>query len=108
MMSASNLAVAWDGRGLEEGLVGGVLQGRRQFDVRGGSKTCRRRMWDLALEVARMDGCKDVCRLLEVDRYGDIRDGEGLEGRRRVKEVVRGQALKGWVRNRGDEEFGLG
>jgi tRNA-specific adenosine deaminase 1 len=106
-MAASNLAVAWHERSLEEGLVGGVLQGRRQFDVRGGSKTSRRRMWELAVEVARMDGVEEVKTLLEVESYSDIRNGDGLADRRRVKDFVRGTALKGWVRNVGDDDFGL-
>jgi tRNA-specific adenosine deaminase 1 len=105
--SASNLAVAWSAAGLDEGLVGGVLQGRKQFDGKGASLTSRKKMWALALDVARLDGVggEDVRRQLEAETYGDIKEGELLEGRKRVKEDVRSEALKGWVRNIGDESF---
>lgn len=106
-MAASNLAVAWHGRGLEEGLVGGVLQGRRQFDVRGGSRTSRRRMWGLALEIASLGGLEDVRRLLEMEKYKDMKNGSGLTDRKEVKDHVRRTALDGWVHNVGDDEFGL-
>lgn len=108
--SASNLAAAWDAAGLEEGLVGGVLQGRKQFDGRGASRTSRRGLWALALEVARMDGVEgdEVRRVLGTDVYGHFKEGELLEGRRRVKDDVRREALKGWARNTGDEGFGIG
>ncbi|KAB5517322.1 adenosine-deaminase domain-containing protein [Coniochaeta sp. 2T2.1] len=105
--SASNLAVAWTAAGLKEGLAGGVLQGRKQFDVRGGSGTCRRRMWQLARDVAGMEGDEELGRVLEGGKYGDVKGAGLLERRRRVKDDVRGEALKGWVRNVGDEEFGL-
>lgn len=109
-VAASNLAVAWTAGGLDEGLVGGVLQGRRQFDARGASRTSRRRMWALALAVvAGADGLgsEEVRGQLEGGTYGDVKDGVLLEGRRKLKDEVRRRALKGWVRNTGDEGFGL-
>lgn len=110
---ASGLAAAWSKRGLEEGLVGGVLQGRKQFDHRGASGTSgtsRRRMWELALDVARIDdgeGSGDIRRELEKRCYGDVKEGSLLGDRSKVKDVVRAEALKGWVRNEGDEVFRL-
>lgn len=107
--SASNLAVTWSAAGLEEGLVGGVLQGRKQFDGKGASRTSRRGMWALALDVASMDGVgsEEVRMVLGGGTYGDVKEGELLEVRRRVKSDVKREALKGWVRNKGDESFGL-
>ncbi|KAI1323932.1 adenosine deaminase/editase [Xylariaceae sp. FL0255] len=40
-------------------------------------------------------------------RYGDIKNYSLLETRRRVKQDARSSALKGWVRNLGDEDFVL-
>jgi len=107
--SASNLAVAWSADGSEEGLVGGVLQGRKQFDARGASGTSRRGMWALARDVAGMEGvgCEEVVGLLEGKSYEDVKGGGLLESRRHVKDAARTEALKGWVRNTGDESFGL-
>lgn len=107
--SASNLAVAWSAAGLEEGLVGGVLQGRKQFDGRGASLTSRKKMWALALDVARLHGedSEDIQEQLQVEVYRDVKEGRLLEGRRQVKDAVRSEALEGWVRNTGDESFRL-
>jgi tRNA-specific adenosine deaminase 1 len=39
--------------------------------------------------------------------YRDVKSGSLLEARRRVKEDVRKEALKGWVKNEGGEEWGV-
>ncbi|KAK4250917.1 adenosine deaminase/editase [Corynascus novoguineensis] len=105
---ASNLAVARTAGGaVEEGLIGGVLQGRKGFDVKGASLTSRRKMWAAAVAVAGALGDKDISEALAMGSYEKIKGGTLLEGRRRVKEDVRGKALKGWLRNTGDEDFGL-
>ena len=76
---SSNISTSWvrgDGKSGGETLVNGALQGRKQFDVKGASRVCRRRGWKLGLEVlgaitARQIGGKEVvrriCRGLEVD-----------------------------------------
>ncbi|KAK4232250.1 putative tRNA-specific adenosine deaminase [Podospora fimiseda] len=106
--AASNLAVAWtaDGR-VEEGLIGGVLQGRKAFTLKGASAMSRRSMWILAKEIAQNLGDKRIIEALSAESYEKIKENNLLEGRRRVKEEVRRDALKGWLRNTGDETFGL-
>ncbi|KAL1840835.1 hypothetical protein VTJ49DRAFT_7678 [Mycothermus thermophilus] len=109
-LTANNLAVAWTKDGeVNEGLVGGVLQGRKAFDVRGASATSRRRMWSAAAEVAALlgPGHAEIAGVLAKTTYGEVKKSDLLEGRRRVKEEVRREALKGWVRNIGDEGFSL-
>lgn len=100
---ASNLAMTWTCNGLAENLIGGILQGRRQSDARAGSAVSRGKMWALAQEIARQ---------VEPDRipptlgtYGALKDSPGLATRSKVKEDVRKEALKGWVRNTGDEDI---
>ncbi|CAJ2504533.1 Uu.00g119270.m01.CDS01 [Anthostomella pinea] len=108
--TASNLAAAWTRTGLEEATLGGVLQGRKQFDARGASFASRRRIWALAAKVAGLlgvGGVDEVRRVLGAGTYGEVKGAELLRARRRVKEVVTQQALKGWVRNSGDEDFTL-
>ncbi|AEO54699.1 hypothetical protein MYCTH_2297544 [Thermothelomyces thermophilus ATCC 42464] len=105
---ASNLAVAWTvGGEVEEGLIGGVMQGRKGFDVKGASLTSRRKMWAAAVEVAGTLGDKVISEALAMGSYDGVKGGHLLEGRRRVKEQVRGEVLKGWLRNTGDEDFSL-
>lgn len=107
-----NVSAVWTPT-LDEGLVGGVLQGKKAFTDRGASGVSRRRMWDLAREVAELVSRDDgemrsmVLEALAAGRYGDVKDGRLLEGRRGVKELAREGALRGWVRNTGDEDFSL-
>jgi tRNA-specific adenosine deaminase 1 len=101
---ASNLAIAWTRGGeVEEGLIGGVLQGRKAFDLKAASVTSRRRMWAAAVETAGALGEDEISRDLGKGTYAAVKEGELLVARRRVKEEVRQKALKGWLRNTGDE-----
>ncbi|KAG7291822.1 hypothetical protein NEMBOFW57_001843 [Staphylotrichum longicolle] len=107
-VAASNLAVAWTRDGeVEEGLIGGVMQGRKAFDLKGASATSRRRMWAAAADVAALLGDEGISRELGNGTYDGVKEGKLLAARRRVKEEVRGQALKGWLRNVGDGSFSL-
>ena len=108
--SASNLAVAWSRDGLEEGLVGGMLQGRKQFSPRGASAVSPRGMWKMAREVAALleDGEGDLLRsALDAKTYDEVKGVELLDSRRAVKTEVRQEALKGWLPNTGDGAFTL-
>lgn len=107
-VAASNLAVAWTRDGaVEEGLIGGALQGRKAFDTKGASLTSRRRMWESAVEVAAALGDERISMELAKRTYDEVKEGVLLRGRRRVKEEVRTKALKGWLRSTGDGGFSL-
>lgn len=100
---ASNIATAWSCNGLAENLIGGILQGRRQSDAQAGSVVSRGKMWALMQGTANQ---------VDIDRtsptlgtYGALKDSPGLAARIKVKGDVRREALKGWVRNTGDEDF---
>lgn len=98
---ASSLATAWTANGLAENIIGGVLQGRKQMDPRGGSKLDRQWIWHLAVEVAEGVGMPEA---VPADgTYEEMKEAEVLSVRRKVNEDVKAQALKGWVRNAGDE-----
>ena len=106
--AASNLAVAWTADGkVEEGLIGGVLQGRKAFTVKGASAVSRRKMWELAKETARALGDETLVAVLSAATYDKVKEDELLRSRRKVKEDARGEALKGWLRNTGDGTFGV-
>ncbi|KAL7918856.1 adenosine deaminase/editase [Trichoderma austrokoningii] len=109
-ISASNLAATWSASGFEETILGGVLQGRKQFDVRGASKTCRRQMWLTAKQLADTDagehsGLQEY--MSSAGSYQDIKDGPLLAERRHVKSQARQLSLKEWVQNQGDSSFGI-
>jgi len=106
--SASNLAVAWTRDGVEEALVGGVLQGRRQFVLKGASAVSRRGMWKLTAEVAGMLDGEEETRIREglaARTYDEVKGDALLDGRRAVKEEVRRDALTGWIQNTGGGGF---
>jgi tRNA-specific adenosine deaminase 1 len=108
-VAASNLAVSWSTAGLEESIVGGVLQGRKPFEIGGASLVSRRRMWMLAIEVANQLGdlyTNLQCRLA-MPIYEDLKQSELLAIRNAVKKDVRSEALAGWIRSSGDDCFGI-
>lgn len=101
----SNLSAVWTPN-WQETLVGGVLQGRKQLDPRGASAICRRSVWVAAWKVAVALRLPLVCEALGKTSYKDMKEGQALESRRRVKSDVQ-EALKGWVRNTGDDNFSI-
>jgi len=106
---ASGKTVAWHCAGLEESLIGGVRRGYHPADERGASKTSRRQMWALAMDVAEALGGAGTAigRLLREPTYDQLKGGDLLDSRTKVKEDVRWLALTGWICNQGDSAFGL-
>ena len=90
----SNISAVWN-TNLQETLVNGVLQGRKQTDLRGASGASSIAMYQLASKVAEqlVDGHGE----LELDQAGET--PRALLDRENVKYEVRRTALKGWVRN---------
>lgn len=105
-----NVSAVWTAT-LDEGLVNGVLQGKKAFTEKGASAVSRRRMWGAAREVAgllaRDERCVSISAALDAGSYGKVKRGELLEERRRVKGIATDGALKGWLSNTGDEDFSL-
>ena len=111
-ISASSIAAAWSVSGVEETIVGGVIQGSKTTDVRGASRVSRRRVWESARElisqlVARQEGYDDLLAALHTDSYQQVKDSELLAERRQVVADAQVKALKGWVKNHGDSSFSL-
>lgn len=102
----SNLAAAWTPHG-EETLIGGVLQGRKQFDPKGASMICKRNMWKLALDVGVMIAVPTIIHALSSDSYEQLKKSDLLNSRRIVKKEVKEEALQGWAPNCGDD-FSIG
>jgi tRNA-specific adenosine deaminase 1 len=101
----SNLSALWTPR-RQEILVNGVLQGRKQFDIRGASITSRRGLWKLALEATAMAGVPAVLGILNKKTYGQAKEAANDE-RREAKEKTLKVALMGWKRNERDHGWGV-
>ncbi|KAI7200695.1 hypothetical protein KC343_g8582 [Hortaea werneckii] len=94
----------------QETLINGVLQGRKQSDPKGASTVSRRRMWeDVAALAAAVGYTEGLVKhgVLDASSYASLKEGAVLEARSEVKKAVREEALKGWQRNYGDEDWGL-
>ncbi|KAL8684774.1 MAG: hypothetical protein Q9218_008143 [Villophora microphyllina] len=89
---------------LQEALILGRLQGRQKFDPKGASAICSKRMWKLTLQILSAMG---MPRLLQsVSESMDVRslkESALFMDRQRVKDDVRAEALKGWMRNDSDD-----
>lgn len=105
---SSNLSTSWTPHH-EETLVGGILQGRKQFDPRGASKVCKKGMWKLAVDIAAVLGMPALDMAIVVGSYRAVKESQRLRDRRKVKEDVRAVLTKGdpWVKNDGGEAFGM-
>ncbi|KAH8661914.1 adenosine deaminase/editase [Xylariales sp. PMI_506] len=112
-LAASNLAVAWTAHGMEEATLGGTLQGRKAFDPRGASFVSRSSMWMRTAEVARLlvtggnDAAVQLQDALTAESYRLLKESALLQNRGIAKADARAQSLRGWVKNEGDEDFGL-
>ncbi|KAF9871906.1 hypothetical protein CkaCkLH20_10538 [Colletotrichum karsti] len=107
-IAASNMAAVWTAGGVDEGTMGGVLQGRKAFDARGASAVSRRRMWESVKGiVGDLEDGVGLRESLEVSTYAEVKGSEALSARREVKRDARTEALAGWVANVGDDDFRL-
>jgi tRNA-specific adenosine deaminase 1 len=120
-LDASSCVRAEDGEGLNESIINGIKQGwniRRVIDAsenapRGASGICRRSMWEMGREVVRLldEGDEEADMMNQVfgmEKYEDLKESPLAERRTIVKRDVQGVlAPKGWVRNLGDEGWGL-
>ena len=101
VVKGSNISAVWTPY-FEETLINGVLQGRRQNDLKGASRISRRSMLDLFQKIVgvalRSPGEPSV-RL----SYIQSRVDAGSEARRHMKAKATDSALKGWYPNAVDD-----
>lgn len=102
----SNVSAVWvRNRGVET-LIGGVLQGRKQFSgAQGASMLCKARVWKAVSAIAVIAGLQAVQRAVDVVVYGNLKEGRNMASRSKAKEETR-KVLGGWARNGGDD-FGM-
>ena len=104
----SNISAVWTPN-WQETLIGGVVQGKRQGDSKAASKICRRAMWKVVAEIAIASGVLILAKNLSLagNKYDAWKEGVALKNRRAVKEDVKRDVLKGWIKNVGDDDFHL-
>ena len=90
-LKGSNISVVWN-PDLQEILINGVLQGRKQTDPQGASAVARVRMLQTAAGIHKQ---------IESQQTGLGAYSQPVLDREKVKEDVRSQALGDWIRNAG-------
>lgn len=107
-VSPCNIAASWLADGLQESIIGGVLQGKKPFHQGGASRMSRRHMWSAAAGLADLLDKEhyEIKDQLNRQTYGDVKDGPLLADRRAVKAEVRQEALAGWSASGQDSAFG--
>jgi len=86
-----------------EVLIGGVLQGRKQFSgVLGASITCKAKIWNGVTDVSTVAMEPVIGRQdFSFRQYAELKNAERMTSRKDVKMEVR-EALGGWIRTGGD------
>ena len=91
----SNISAVWTPC-QQETLVNGVLQGRKQTDRKGASALSRMHIWSLLLDTISLMDIPALRHVLKLSSYLDMKTLQDLEHRRRVKQEVKDEVLKGW------------
>lgn len=91
----SNISAVWTPR-LEETLINGVLQGRKQTDRNGASTLSRVQIWKFLLETINLFDIPTLRNILELPTYPEMKVSQGLRDRRHVKIDLKKETLKGW------------
>ena len=90
-----------------EVLINGVLEGRRMQDPNGASCVSRDRMWKSAIDAAAKLDSPTLSYVSRNVSYGELKADPVFEGRRKVKDEATNTALKGWLKNTGDDDWTL-
>lgn len=97
-----NTSMLWTLR-IQETLINGVLQGRKQTDPRGATVVCRKSQLGLVAQILRILAIPSFAKILSSTTYSELKAGDILADRRGAKNEVRAEALKGWIPNSGDD-----
>ncbi len=91
----SNISAVWTPR-LQETLINGVLQGRKQTDAKGASALSRNRMQELLLDIVFRLESSMAKEITGLGSYAKTKRAKPLEVRWHVKNDAKMEALKGW------------
>ncbi|MCJ1474947.1 hypothetical protein MMC13_003607 [Lambiella insularis] len=97
-----NISALWTSH-LQETLINGVLQGRKQADPKGGSAVCRLKLSHLVLSTLACLALPALAQVVASPRYADLKAAEALQDRKQVKKEATSVALRGWLPNVADD-----
>ena len=90
-IKSCNISAIWT-PGLQETLINGVLQGRKQTDPKGASALSKTKMWELFQDINGLLGSNVPTDL----PHNRLKQLDALAIRRQVKSETKNAALKGW------------
>ena len=99
---ASNKSVLWTPH-VQQIVVNGVLQGRKQIDAQGASAIARQTLAKMVQAMTLSAGLEVLKPIADARRYADAKGVELLGARRWVKRIVVKEALQGWTSNAADD-----
>ena len=98
----SNISAVWT-PGLKETIINGILQGRKQADLRGSSAISRMKTFKALSDLCKILPMPRDIQSMSISTYSHFKGMALLSQRQTVKDDVRQNALRGWVRNAGDD-----
>ena len=101
-LQSSNKSAAWTPY-IQETLINGVLQGRKQTDVRGASAASRLSIWWTIASTAGGLAIPMLEHVAHARTYAEVKRTKLLADRRQVKKDVLKEGLVGWVPNVEDD-----
>lgn len=96
-----NISAVWNPH-IQETLINGVLQGRKQTDPRGASALSKSRVFSLFLEIHSVLEMQRWAGTGAIFDYQSLKQLEALEDRRQVKTKAKEKALRGWSESSDD------
>ena len=102
VIKGSNLSAVWTPY-MQEILINGVLQGRKQGDPKGASMLSRKKMAEQVCSVVPLCEILAIEHVLLYTSYKAMKASRRLSDRHHVKTDVISKALKDWVKNSEDD-----
>jgi len=90
-----NISAAWNPH-IQETLINGILQGRKQANPKGASALSKSRTFSQFLEIHSLLNMPRWAENMAICNYRGLKKSNALEHRREIKNTAKDKALKGW------------
>lgn len=94
-IKGSNISAVWNPH-LQETLINGVLQGRKQIELKGASALSNMKMSELFIKASSCCDTPSAEVVMKISTYRDLKGSLPLRDRQHVKTRVKETALPGW------------